>query len=128
MQLSDLRAEVLAHGFDPTQFGSARVNQYLNDGLQELCARVDFYQEEATSDFPTVSGTASYSLPANFGRIRSLRNTDSSRELASCDLREIDRSTPSNGSPRYYAMDAANVHLYPTPDGVYNLELRFWQT
>ena len=31
MQLSDIRTEVLNHGFDPIQYGS-RINQYINDG------------------------------------------------------------------------------------------------
>jgi len=127
MQLSDLRSEVFAHGFDPVQFGIARVNQYINDGLQLVANRVQFYQEETTSDFSTVSGTTSYPLPADFARVRSLRDTGNTTEMMNVDLRMIDRSTVTSGRPLYYALDGTNVHLYPTPDGVYSMELRYWK-
>lgn len=126
MNLSALRTEVLNHGFDPVQFGSARVNQYLNDGYRLICRRVDYYVEEATSDFTTTVGTSAYPWPTNLARLRSLRLPDFSQELEAVSLRDIDRSTNTSGQPSYYALDGGNVHVYPSPDGVYNLELRYW--
>jgi hypothetical protein len=123
-----LRTEVLNHGFDPVLFGSARINQYLNDAQALVARRVQWYNEEAVQDTATVSGTATYAWPANFLRIRSLRDTDRHVELRSVSLRDIDRSGASNGAPNYYALDGGNIHLYPTPDAVYNLELRYWSS
>lgn len=127
MNLLAIRNEVLAKGFDPTLFGSSRINQFINDGLGLIAARVDYYGEEAVQDFTTVSGTASYAWPADFARGRSLRDTNRSIEMQAVSLRDIDRSTVANGAPYAYATDGAMMHLYPTPDAVYNLELRYWK-
>lgn len=127
MNLLALRNEVLNHGFDPIVF-SARINQYLNDAQGKVCRRVDFYIDEATSDFSTVVGTLLYPQPADFARDRSLRRTDVQVELTQVGLRTIDRSPPlASGVPRYYAIDGQNLHVYPTPDNVYPLELRYWK-
>jgi hypothetical protein len=126
MNLASLRQEVLDHGFDASEYG-ARINQYLNDALNLVCRRVDYYTDEATSDFQTAANTDLYPIPTGFAKLRSLRNTDLSWELQAVLLRDIDRAFPSAGLPRFYAMDAANLHVYPTPDGPYNLELRYWQ-
>ena len=127
MNLGAIRAEVLAHGFDPTQFGSARINQYINDGQNLICRRVDWYTDETVQDISTVAGTAVYAWPADFARGRSLRNTALNQELQEVSLRDIDRASSSQGSPTVYAIDGPNIHLYPTPDGAYPLELRYWK-
>jgi hypothetical protein len=131
MNLIQLRTEVLDHGFDQSQYG-ARTNTYLNDALSLICRRVDYYTDETVYDFQTASGTTSYSIPQNFAKLRSLRFTNltgniGSVELEAVALRDIDRAWTTMSQPYAYAMDAANVHLYPTPDGIYAIELRYWQ-
>lgn len=127
MNLLALRTEVLNHGFDPIQFGSSRVNQYLNDAQGLVARRVQWYNEEGTSDYSTVTGTATYPLPADFLRIRSLRDTDRFSELIAVSLRDIDRTVQQQGAPAFYALEGANFHLYQVPDGVYHLEARYWK-
>jgi len=127
VQLIDIRTEVLNCGFDPTLFGSSRINAYINNGYFNMVRRVSYYVDEATQDYSTVSGTSMYSLPADFAKVRSLRRTDIGRELQSVFLRDIDRSIITSGTPYAYALDGANMHLYPTPDQAYPLELRYWK-
>ena len=127
MQLIDIRNEVLAKGFDPSLFGSSRVTQFINDGYLLVCRRAQYFGSEATYLFQTASGTASYAWPADLMRERSLLNVDLQTELTAVGLREIDRSVVSQGAPYFYATDAANVHLYPTPDNPYNMQLRYWR-
>jgi hypothetical protein len=110
-----IRTEALNHGFDPTVFG-ARMTQYINDAQSLMCSRVDYYVNESTLDFTTVSGTATYGQPADLGKDRSLRDTSRNVELVSVGLRTIDRSAVVSGPPSYYAIDGGNLHLYPTPD------------
>lgn len=117
----------MAKGFDPGLFGISRVNTFINDGYQMICRRVDYYIDESTLDFSTISGTALYPQPTDFARDRALRQTDVEVELLGVELRLIDRSAPATGTPRYYALDGLKLHLYPTPDGVYPLELRYWK-
>lgn len=128
MNLLALRTEVRNHGFTGTAlFPDSRINQYLNDAQGKVCRRVDFYIAEAVRDFNTVAGTATYIQPTDFARDRSLHRTDVPGELAQVGLRTIDRSPIANGAPRYYAIDASNLHLYPTPNNVFPLELRYWK-
>lgn len=127
MDLGDLRAEVNSHGFTAPVYTDARINTYLNDGQSFIATRVDFYAEEGTQATSTVSGTASYAWPTDMARMRSLFDTNRNIELEAVDLRMIDRSAVVTGAPMYYALDGMNVHLYPTPDGVYSLEMRYWK-
>ncbi len=125
MNLIGLRQEVLNHGFDPNVF-NARINQYINDGLALVARRVNYYVDDATDAFPTVAGTATYPWPANFARMRSLFDTDRNRELQYVSIRQIDQSSTASGAPFYYALVGENVQLYPVPDAVYDLEMRYW--
>ena len=127
MNLAAIRQEVFNHGFDPVLFGAARVNQYINDGQSLIARRVDWYTDENAYDISTVAGTAIIPWPADFARGRSLRDTGRQVELQAVSLRDIDRSATQQGAPIYYAIDGPNIHLYPTPDGVYSLELRYWK-
>lgn len=125
MNLIQLRTEVLNHGFDPNVF-SSRINQYINDALNLVCRRVDYYVDEVAYDFTTTANTSTYPLPANWARMRSLRDTNRQAELWAVLLRDIDRSDVTTGQPVFYAMNGAGVQLFPIPDGAYSLELRYW--
>jgi hypothetical protein len=127
VQLSDIRTEVQNKGFDPTLFGNSRINQFINDGYMLIARRADYYIDEATDAFSTVQGTSNYAFPADFARARSLFDTNRNAELLAVSIRDIDRSSTTQGAPSFYAIDGANVHVYPTPDGVYPLELRYWK-
>ena len=124
MNLLQLRTEVTAHGFN---FDGSRINNFINDGYLLACKRVNYFVDEATQDFSTVNGTTKYSLPANLAKVREVWDTGRSFVLTPVGLRDIDNSSSTQkGPPTWYALDGANVHLYPTPDGIYSLELRYW--
>lgn len=144
MNLLQLRSEVLAHGFDPVQYG-ARVNQYLNDAMAYVIRRVDYYYDEAVANIATTAGTSGYPMPiglpsdstqTNFAqypgfssivaRLRSVFDTTRNVEMAYASQRQIDRSSVVSGAPTYYALDGHTLRLYPTPDGVYPIEVRYW--
>jgi hypothetical protein len=127
VQLIDIRTEVFACGFDPVLFGATRVNMYINNAYLTLVRRVNYYVDENTQDYNSVSGTSVYPLPTDFARTRSLRRTDIAVEMQMVGLRTIDRSIITSGAPYAYALDGSNVHLYPTPDQVYPFELRYWK-
>lgn len=126
MQLLAMRQEVEAHGFSDITYG-ARINRYLNDAYLQAVRRVSYYVNEAVLDFSTVAGTASYSQPTDFAKDRSLRDLNRTGEFKAVGLRTIDRSVPSTAPPYAYAIDGVLIHLYPTPDQVYSLELRYWK-
>lgn len=126
MNLIQLRTEALAHGFDSAQYGS-RIDQYINDCLMKIATEVNYYQDEATQTFATVAGTDVYAWPAGLAEIRSLFDTDRQVEIEYASVREMDRSVKVNGTPLWYSLTGQNIRLYPIPDMVYNLELRYWQ-
>ena len=127
MNLGQIRSEVLANGFDPVQFGSSRVDQFINDGYQYVCAETNFTGDEATQDFSTIAGIAAYPQPADMSDIRSLRRTDRHHELEVVGLRSIDRAASTTGPPTAYALNGANFQLWPVPDNVYPMECRYWK-
>ena len=127
MQLSDIRSEVYLKGFDAGLFPATRLNQFINDGYLLTCQRCQFYTEEATQDFVTANGTIKYAWPTNFARLRLLHDTTRGIQIMPVSLRQMDNSgVPPTGPPQFYADDGTNFHLYPTPDGIYNLEARYW--
>lgn len=126
MNLIQIRTEVLNHGFDPNVYG-ARINQYINDAQNKIARRLDYYINEDSATVTTVAGTNLYPLPTTFARVRELFATDVTQIIAPVGLRAIDASNSLvQARPYAYALDAANLHLYPTPDGIYPLELRYW--
>jgi hypothetical protein len=127
MQLGELKTEVLAHGFDPTQFGASRIVRYINDGQAMIARRIDYYVDEASTPVVTSAGVATFSVPSDIGRSRDLIDTDLSRPLQAVALKYIDSSYPRSGTPLVYALDGINFRLFPTPDGVHNLLFRYWK-
>lgn len=77
-----------------------------------------------------------YSLGSDVDRILDIRQTIQSAKLESVDVRYFDRSLPdpqATGSPLYYAVlgyDTTDTYLrvtlYPTPDAVMNLQVRYY--
>lgn len=126
MNLLALQTEALAHGFDPVQYG-ARVVQYINDAQALIASRVDYYIDEATDSISTVAGTATYPFPTDFARMRSLYDSNRNVEIEYASLRMIDNSSQSTGAPAYYAITGANIELWPVPDGIYPLVMRYWK-
>jgi hypothetical protein len=114
-------------GFDPTYFGASRITNFINNAYFNMVRRVDYYIDESSNDYNTIAGTNLYALPTDFARVRSVRDTSRQQEMYAVGLRDIDRSIASSGAPIYYALDAANVHLYPTPDQSYPIEVRYWK-
>lgn len=126
MNLAAMRNEVLATGFDPNAY-SARIDMYLNNALGSVARDMDYFGAEATQSITTVVGTVLYPWPSNLARIRSLFNPATGLELGRVNLTDIDRSQQVSGTPRYFATDGTNLHLYPTPDSVaVTLTLRYW--
>jgi hypothetical protein len=122
-----MRSEVLANGFDPVQFGSSRIDQFLNDGHQYICSQVNYTGDEATQDFATTAGTSTYPQPLDVSDIRSLRDTGRNLILCPVGLRALDRASSTSGPPVSYAQSGANFRLWPIPDNVYQMECRYWK-
>lgn len=127
MNLAQIRSEVLNHGFDPVLFPQGRIDGYINDAYMRIVTTVNYFTNEASQAYVTVAGNSSLPWPADVGDIRSLVNTDSHRVLSQASLADLDGAPASSGTPQIYAVDGSALRLYPTPNGVYNLLLRYWR-
>jgi hypothetical protein len=127
MNLLALRTEVLNRGFDPFQYGS-RITQWLNDAQNLVCRRVDYYADTTSVAVTAVQGAPYFLLPDDFARGRELFDVDRNLQLEYVSVKDLDASSNTPGAPTYYAIaSGAGIQLYPTPDGTYNLMLRYWR-
>lgn len=121
----ELQAEALHDDFDANKY-RARVQRWLNVAQARIARRMKLPEREGTQAIATVAGTAFYALDTGIVRIRSLHFVGEPAELVQVDLRDIDDAPVSSARPTDYALNGAGITLYPTPDRVYNLELRHW--
>lgn len=106
------------------------VNEAVGDYCDLLDATFDGYRD-TTGTISTVAGTATVALPAAFlkmrgvsllysGMYRALERFEPSRQSLGYDL--------ANGTPRAYLHVGASLELFPTPDVVYAIRLRYVPT
>lgn len=124
--LIQLRTDVLLQGFEQTRLGSV-IDAKLNEGLQRVARRLLIRFEEVDYAISTVASTATYAIPSDLLRVRSVRDTTTPRQLSVVDVTDMDSYVASSGRPRIYAIDASNLRFYPTPDAVYSMSLRYWK-
>jgi hypothetical protein len=121
---ADLKAETLGNDFDSTTY-STRAGQYLNEALRRVARRARLPTLEAVQAYSTVASTATLALPTDEVSVISLRDTALRDPLTSLDINDIDDASLASGRPYAYALFGGGITLYPTPDGVYSLELRY---
>jgi hypothetical protein len=123
LQLQD---EVLAHGFDSTQY-RARIQRWLNEGQHLTMRRVTTRDFVTSSTVTTAAGTVSYSLPTDLDRIQDLVRTVDQTPVHPISMEWMDTLPPASGAPTLYALSDSGISFYPTPAGVYTLRLRYWK-
>ena len=121
-----LQDEVLDHQISPSKYRPS-VKRWLNDAQRRAVIESELRTQEETYAFSTEAGTAGYSLPVNFARIIDLHNSATHGVLSRMDRKAYDGLATSSGSPSAYAVLGSKITLYPTPDTVYPLVLRYWK-
>lgn len=109
MDLSDLRAEVKARGYD--YLDDARVDRYINQAQNELCALMPwpFLETDATGNAPLAIPDVRYVL--------SVTDTTNRRALSPVDprnLRMIDPDLSDAGNPCAWYLENTTVTTWPT--------------
>lgn len=123
----DLRSQITGHQFSEVQYATF-ANQMLNEAQTDLAGQIDFRELFDTETITTTSGDNSYTLPTDFMRNHSLRDTDEILTLSYLSTDDFDLLDPTNtGRPFSYTIDGGQVKLYPTPDAVYTLALRHYR-
>lgn len=121
-----LQNEVLSHQLSDAKYRPL-TKVWLNEGQRYVFLQSDLRTEMETEDYATTPGTSTLTLPDDFARVISLRDTDFADALAPIELRDFDDAGPASGRPTSYVVTGATVNLYPTPDAAYTLSLRYYK-
>lgn len=97
--------------------------------LAEVCNAVasehDWPWLETSATLTTAAGTATYSVPADWMRTRTLQVSGSSPMDSSLSREQVDGWFPdsvnSSGEPLFFVVSGDTLRLYPTPDAVYSV-------
>jgi hypothetical protein len=123
---AEMQDEVLEHQLNDTKYRPS-VKRWLNDAQARVCRQASIRTEQVTEDYSTVSGTNTLALPDDYARLIDLRDTDNHNLLTPLELNVYDDLEPGSGKPSDYVIIGMNIELYPNPDGVYDLTLRYWR-
>lgn len=116
---------------DPPKIGAY---QLLNESYWEILDRLNFREKESSGTFPTVAGTRYYQVPTSFDALRmiSVEDLDSGLHtpLERMTMYEYETIYSSDedtqGKPQKYGREKNGIRIWPTPDDVYTLTIKFW--
>lgn len=121
-----LQQEVLEFQFSESKYRPL-IKRWLNDAQRRAVIESEIRTQEASQSISTEANVASYSLPSNFSRLIDFYNSESHELLTALDPKDFDVLVASTGRPYAYAALGSSLSLYPTPDAVYSLSLRYWK-
>lgn len=112
---------------------SAQITLAINRAIEHY-ERENFWFQDSTASFSTVASQQTYTssdgIPTNIKEIDYAKVTVSGNdyELIPMNIGELNRmlvNTSGTSTPDYYALFDENIHMYPTPNGVYTITLYY---
>jgi hypothetical protein len=111
-----------------TRLTDAVITGAINDAIRKITLEHDwFWLVPTPATISTIAGTKSYSLPAAHLRTKNLVLTDTGDALVQYPITDLDRVV-AEGRPQIYAIEGSTLYLAPTPDAVYAIQHRYFQT
>jgi Family of unknown function (DUF6682) len=130
MQLLDIKRRVKRQFGDEggVQLKDTDIVDWVNDAQREIYTKNNLGQKVGT--LPTIVGTREYAFPADLMRLLNVKyNGITLKELAQQEVDEFlpndDGASTTNGTPSHYWTYADKMVLFPTPDAVKNLTIRY---
>lgn len=125
MNLTELRTRLRRQIGNPTTAAipDATLDIYLNGAYRDIAEKYKFHKARRLCRFDTVSGSDKYDLPTDTGTILKVRNVTDEERLRMYDRNEIFENVEEDGKPLYWAHIRDWIQLFPTPDGVYTIEM-----
>jgi hypothetical protein len=116
-----------------TKITAAFLTEQINDAIGEYSDLLDERWEgyrDKTGTVVTVANTATVALPTDFLKARAVDVLDSSRylPLRRLGIRDTYRFGDQTDQPQGYLHVGANLELFPTPNAVYTIRLRYVPT
>jgi len=134
MSITQLRIELRdALGVDENDLSKDAADLLLNRSYWELLDKFPFREKEATVTFNTIAGTRNYDMPSPFEAVVSISIEDLSSfqhtRLEYMDPRDYEGqyvgATFAHGVPIKYTREGCFARLWPTPDQVYKMTLKY---
>lgn len=135
IDLQDMRDDLRKHtGTDEHDLPNDSCDLLLNRSYWEILDKFHFREKEVSGTFPTVAGTRAYGTPSPFEALRSLSILDTVTEhhivLQRMTVQgyeeSYDETTGEQGLPTHYVREGCGVKLWPTPDDVYTVTMKYW--
>jgi hypothetical protein len=124
MTFEELQDFALGDDFAESRRDSAK--RFINQALGRLHRALRLPTADARAIVSTAAGTNVYALPVDYVSLADdeaiLLDTD---VLEPVDVSEFDQIPAISGQPRYFALSENLILLYPNPDAVYELTMRY---
>lgn len=127
-----------ATGQDEDDLTDADATLQLNIAYWELLDKFPFREKETRTTFVTQAGVRAYNAPSPFEALKHLAikdlDSDSDQHTPIDQMghdvyeQKYNESSDNQGQPTHYVREACQILLYPTPDDVYTLTMRYWTT
>lgn len=120
-------------GEDSTDLTDVDLDRYINRSFWEIQDKLPFRIKEKTVTFPTISGVALYDVPDNLENVRLVSivdlNTNEHTQLIKMSEAVYENTyqneTYANTKPTNYVREGVSIRLWPTPDNVYTIVLKY---
>jgi hypothetical protein len=115
---------------------NTQILRFINDANREICNRYQWDFMESSANLSTVIGTQNYTLSgiaSDLQQVVNLRITSPDTYegwLAPMTAEDFDRynadpTSQANGTPTHYYFWNNSVYLFPVPDQVYTIQVRY---
>jgi hypothetical protein len=123
-------------GVDDNDLSDSDAVLLVNRSYWELIDKFPFREKETTATFTTTIGERNYTVPSPFEAVRQLSIVEPDLNKLIVLQRqtifghESSRSTDSDdeGFPTHYLREKNLIRLYPIPDKVYTITVKYWTT
>jgi len=92
--------------------------------LDEIWEEFDYPFKERTTSFVTVASTVEYDLPYGKLKDKGLKESTASRTMTK--YTNFDNIPVLTGKPYGYCVEDNSIKLYPTPDDVYTINMKYF--
>lgn len=131
MNLADMRAKLRRIIGNPTETAvpNSRLTELLNQGHRDIGDRYKFHNVRSLHSFPTVAGTARYTLPDDLTVLNKVWNASKRSRIRKRnpeDIANIVMQDPLHtGMPTHYIRFRHWIELTPIPDAAYTIGLYY---
>lgn len=130
MDLTTMRTRLRARIGNPdiTDVPDVDLTRILNSAYGDIADRFRFHKVRKLCTFPTVTSQREYGMPADLLEIMKVRDLTNGRQIKKADYIDAASNAEKADSiieqqPLHYIRYRNFINLYPTPDGVYVIEL-----